>query len=91
MQTGEKEAKLLDEDPTGEKMKELNKDLFKEKSPIASMKFNPEELKNALKNLKDSKSSNIKFNAEDLTPGEELLSEDVSLLFFLLLLNISTF
>jgi hypothetical protein len=70
MQTGEKEAKLLDEDPDGEKMREINKDLFKEKSPIESTKLDPEKIKIALKNLKD-KSSNTKFKVEDLSLDDE--------------------
>ena len=73
MQTGEKEAKFLDEDPNGEQMRALNKDLFKEKSPIASFKIDPDEIKSALKNLKDK--SAAKFSTEDLSLGDEMSNE----------------
>ena len=78
MQTGAKEAKLLDEDPDGEKMRAINKDLFKEKLPMASRKLDPEEIKSALKNLKD-KSSNTKFKVEELSLDEsELISNEIN-------------
>lgn len=71
MQTGEKEAKLMDDDPNGEKMKSLNKDIFKEAEK--SLEFNYEELKKALKDLKDNK----KFgNLADLNINEEQSEEN---------------
>lgn len=81
MQTGLKEAKLMDDDPTGERMRALNKDLFKEKSKMPSTKINPEEIKKALKDLKDrsAATSGTKFSIDDLTQVEqELLAEQVS-------------
>ena len=73
MQTGEKEAKLLDDDTDGEKMRSLNKDLFKESEK--SLEFDYEELKKALKDLKDNK----KFgNLADLNINEETGNEEQS-------------